>query len=299
MRSNGARMAMVVIASVLTTGIAAGQQYQPSASLLRYPLPQPPAAYYSAQPVQHPYAVAQMPAAMPAPAYNQAANYGPSYYYASPAAVPTFAAPPPGSYANQVYPPTYAAQQVQTVPTYGGWPSSTVSAPAVPDYSAPVAQAPAYPVYSAAALPRYTNVQGPRSILVQSTAPAEPVPPQPYAEPSPSDSNYAQPPAAPYYYADPRQTAPAYPQTDAPQLPPPNCGPAYPATGGWVMDSPYQAGAPYEAYGGYGGWAVTRHRVQRFVRRPSGLPVCTACICRTTTRTTTGSRTMTLGNPSN
>ena len=116
-------MAMAVIASALTTGIAAGQQYHPSASLLRYPLPQPAAAYYSAQPVQHPYAVAQMPAAMPAPAYGQASNYGPSYYYASPAAVPTVAAPPSGSYANQVYPPTYAGQPVETVPTHGGWPS--------------------------------------------------------------------------------------------------------------------------------------------------------------------------------
>ena len=204
MRSNGARMAMVVIASVLTTGIAAGQQYQPSASLLRYPLPQSPAAYYSAKPIQHPYAVAQMPAAMPAPAYNQASNYGPSYYYASPPAVPTVAAPPPGSYANQVYPPTYAAQQLRpSPPTADGRPRRSPRRLYLTTRLQP--PRPLIPGLFGGRATALHGCPGTASILVQSTAPPEPVPPQSYAEPSPSDSHYAQPQAAPYYYADPRQ----------------------------------------------------------------------------------------------
>ena len=47
----------------------------------------------------------------------------------------------------------------------------------------------------------------------------------------------------------PSRLAPTYPQTNAPLFPAPNCGPAYPAYGGWVDDAPYQAGAAYGAYG--------------------------------------------------
>lgn len=239
MRSNGARTAMVVIVLVLTTGIAAGQQYRSAASMLRYPLPQSPVGYSPQQPAP--------------PAYEPAMNYGAPYYaYGPSAGVSAAAAVPPGVYANQAYSPMYASRPVDTPPAYGGWP------PAAPSYyGAPAANPPAYPVYAEATPPRYAVAPGERSLLVQSPPRAEPVPAQPYAEPSPSDAVYGQTPNDPYYnYRQPRQAMPAYPQTRTPQFTAPQSGPAYPAYGGWLADSPYQAGGVYGGYDACGGYPV-------------------------------------------
>ena len=135
--------------------------------------PQPPAAYYSAQPAPHPYAAGQMPAAMPAPAYRPALNYAPVYVYGPPTGVPAAAASAPGTYANQAYPPGYSTPRVETVPANGGWPSPSASAPPVVYYADAAAPAPQYPVYAAAALPRYTNIQGARAPFWSS----QPLPP--------------------------------------------------------------------------------------------------------------------------